>query len=401
MGSRVVRLPGGKSPRYALTRTAFGADDKLPLYMVDPYGNNVIVATIRPLAHGGYFVEAHTGMPRILLGAEGNGLYDDLPYFLDDLRPQGFLGRQIAMEMARISPDFPSDPRRWNAEHVGRYLISNGDDLPGNFKFGPTAHLRIRQRTEAVHCEDYPILADKVLRGVIPGSSAGGERPKFTAYNEERGHVIVKFSSLEAGPVAERWRDILITEFHASEAIHSQGFPAAETRLFEQEGRLFLESQRFDRSGEYGRLPMLSLQAIDAEFTGLGSSWPSVATALSRKGLLNPQHAFDVIFLWAFGRLINNTDMHLGNISLSIEGDVFRLLPIYDMCSMGFAPKGDEIAPFHFVPPDFGREQPVLSEEHFAAVRKMAHDFWESVAADERISDGFRNFLRRGNPVAS
>ncbi|MBU0498918.1 MAG: type II toxin-antitoxin system HipA family toxin YjjJ [Gammaproteobacteria bacterium] len=399
LGRRVVRLPGGKTPRYAIARNAFGADDSLPLYSVDPFGNNLIVAHIRPLAHGGFFVEGCTGMPKVLLGDGGDGVYDDLPYFLDDLRPQGFLGRQIAEEMAGISPDFPTDPRRWNAEHIGRYLISNGDDLPGNFKFGPAAHLRIRQRPEVVSCEDYPALAERVLRGVIPGSSAGGERPKFTAYNGERGHVIVKFSPAETGPMADRWRDILITEFHASEAIHTQGFPAAETRLIERKGRLFLESQRFDRSGEFGRLPMLSLQAVDAEFTGLGSDWPRVVLALSQRGLLNPQHAYDAIFLWTFGRLINNTDMHLGNISFSIEGDVFRILPLYDMCCMGFAPKAAEVGPFNFVPPDLGREKTMLSDDGIIAVRKMAHDFWGSVAADERISKAFREFLGRGSPV--
>ncbi|MFO7885191.1 MAG: hypothetical protein R6U68_10240, partial [Desulfobacteraceae bacterium] len=51
-----------------------------------------------------------------------------------------------------------------------------------------------------------------------------------------------------------------------------------------------------------------------------------------------------------FGRLINNTDMHSGNLSLSMNGDKFHLLPVYDMCSMGFAPKSGEVLPFEFEP---------------------------------------------------
>ena len=99
MGDSIITLPSGRSPRYALTRNAFGGDDKLPLFMVDAHGNNAPVAIIRPLAHGGFFVEALTGMPSVLLGEGKNGLYEDLPYFLDDLRPQGFLGRRIAAEV--------------------------------------------------------------------------------------------------------------------------------------------------------------------------------------------------------------------------------------------------------------------------------------------------------------
>ena len=102
--------------------------------------------------------------------------------------------------------------------------------------------------------------------------------------------------------------------------------------------------------------------------------------------------------LWQFGRLINNTDMHLGNLSLSMDGKTFRLLPLYDMCSMGFAPRsGAEVQPFAFVPPEataFG-----IGDDLMNTVKKAACDFWKSVAGDERISDEFREYLQEGNPV--
>jgi hypothetical protein len=398
MEDGIVRLAEGRTPRYAMTCPAFGGDDKLSLFMVDAYGNNTLVARIRPLLHGGFFVERMAGMPPVLLGERGDGLYGGLPYFLDDLRPQGFLGRQIAEALATQSAEFPPDPRNWSSEQIGRYLISNGDDLPGNFKFGPQAHLRIRRSPVAVTQEDYPALAESVMNGVIPGSSAGGEQPKFTAYSGELStHVIVKFSPQGNDPVARRWRDILITEYHAIEAIHEQNFPAAETRLLEMGGRLFLESQRFDRAGMYGRMSKVSLQSVDAEFTGLGSDWSRVMNALHQKGLVSWDHTFDAMYLWCFGRLINNTDMHLGNLSLAIDGDVFRILPVYDMCSMGFAPRSGEVLPYNFVVPDI--RSAVLDEGMLQGIKHMAHDFWQRVAADERISAEFREFLGRGNPI--
>jgi len=399
MANNVIKIKSGRSPKYAITRNAFGGDDKLPLIMVDAHGNTLLAAYVRPLAHGGFFVEPATGMPHVLLGESKNGLYADLPYFLFDLAPQGFLGRQIAEELASKSDDFPTDPRRWNTNHIGRYLISNGDDLPGNFKLGEQAFLRVRRKPVINSEEDYPELADSVMNGVIPGSSAGGEQPKFTAFCGARSaHVIVKFSPPGDNAAARRWRDILITEYYATEAIHNIEFPAAETRLIERNDRLFLESQRFDRSGEYGRMSMVSLQAVDAEFTGLGSNWPRVMDALYRKEMVSWQHVIDAEVLWCFGRFINNTDMHLGNLSLAIEGNVFRLLPVYDMCSMGFAPKsGGEVVPYSFTPTE--PKTINLDEDDLKLVKAMAHDFWSRVARDERISPEFKDFLERGNPI--
>ena len=105
---------------------------------------------------------------------------------------------------------------------------------------------------------------------------------------------------------------------------------------------------------------------------------------------------FDAECLWWFGRLINNSDMHLGNLSFSIDGGVFRLLPVYDMCSMGFAPKsGGEVLPYNFVPPEFKSAN--LRAASIEMVQGMAHNFWERVASDARISEEFKAFLERGN----
>lgn len=399
LAPHIVTIKQGRSPIYMLTCSAFGGDDRLPLFIVDAHGNNTLAAYLRPLAHGGYLVEKCIGMPDVLLGKNRNGVYDDLPYFLDDLRPQGFLGRQIAAGLAVQSSDFPDDPRHWNASHVGRYLVSNGDDLPGNFKFGQQAHLRVRRKPHAIVRADYPALADAVMQGAIPGSSAGGEQPKFTGYCSDcSSHVIVKFSPKGSDAVSRRWRDILITEFHAIEALHAGDNPAAETTLLEEGGRLFLESQRFDRTGEYGRMSLVSLQAADAEFVGMGSGWPQVMQALFEQELVSWQHVFDAEILWAFGKLINNTDMHLGNLSLGIDGGVFRLRPVYDMCAMGFAPKSGEVWPYEFEPQV---PRPVnLDPDSLRMVVPMAYDFWERLAADPRISNELREFLAQGNPVA-
>ncbi len=399
MDSSAIKIKRGRTYYYMVTCNAFGGSDSLPLVIVDMNGSTDIVALIRPLAHGGFFVSGTQGMSPLLLGESGNGLYDDLPYFLADSAPQGFIGRQIAAEMASQSEDFPTDPRRWNSNHISCYLMSNGDDLPGNFKFGNQARFRRRHRPVSTTRDEYPELADAVMKGEVGGSSAGGEQPKFTAYCSERSaHVIVKFSPKSDNDVSCRWRDILITEYHASHVLLDHGLSAAETDLFEQDGRFFLESIRFDRSGEYGRGSMISLQSIDAEFVGSGGSWPQVIDGLFDKGIIGHFHHYDAKILWLFGRLINNTDMHLGNLSMGIDGSVFRLLPVYDMCSMGFAPKSSgEVIPFSFTLPEVTVEG--LDEDKISRAENAARDFWGKVARDERISEEFKTFLENVNPM--
>lgn len=393
LGDSVIRIKYGRTYRYMVTCNAFGGSDNLPLLGMDCNGATYIVGFIRPLAHGGFYVSLVPGTSSLLLGEGGNGLYDDLPYFLLDSAPQGFIGRQIAAQFATDSEGFPSDPRRWNTNHIGRYLMCNGDDMPGNLKFGDQARYRRRPRFVRTARTEYPQLANMVMEGDVGGSSAGGEQPKFTAFCEERlAHVIVKFSPPGDGDVARRWKDILITEYHASRVLLDHGLSAAETALFEKGGRFFLESVRFDRSGEYGRDSMISLQSIDAEFLGSGGAWPQVVDGLLGLGMMEHSDQCAVKTLWYFGRLINNTDMHLGNLSMGVSGDVFRLLPIYDMCSMGFAPKSSgEVMPLAFTKPTITVEQ--ADCDAYRNAMNIARDFWGRVANDDCLSSEFKAFL--------
>ncbi|MFO7749333.1 MAG: type II toxin-antitoxin system HipA family toxin YjjJ [Desulfobacteraceae bacterium] len=393
IGDGIVQITEGRSVRYAATCNAFGVSDKIPLSIIGESGKASLIAYVRPLACGKYFIEPKIdNFPSLFLGEGGSGLFDDLPYFLLDLRPQGYVGRQIAKRLAQQSEDFPADPRTWNTNHIGRYLISNGDDLPGNFLFGEPLRLRVRQDPVAVTQKDYPALAEKSIKGDPPGSSAGGEQPKFTAFNRKLGsHVIVKFTPKSDNEISARWRDILITEYHAAKTLDKSGYPTAKSEMLEMDNRLFLESQRFDRIAMFGRSSILSLDIVDREFVGYGgSNWSRVMTELSRQGLVAHQDLQRTRELRYFGQLINNTDMHLGNLSLSIDGGRFRLLPVYDMCSMGFAPKGGELLPFNFHP---DLQDTDLDEDQMESVQRMAHRFWEAVASDDRISKCFRDYI--------
>lgn len=407
LGDSVLKFDNIRPPLYYAVKEAFGSGSQLHLAAVDPHGNTNLWGVLRPLAQGGYYLQTAPMAPHVLKGENGDGLYEDMPYFLEDMRPQGFMGRQIARDLNAQTDMFPPDPRDWNQEQVGRYLVANGDDLPGNLKIGQMALDRVRRPPQKTRHEEYGELADKIAEGEVYGSSAGGEQAKFATYSRERdAHVIVKFSPKGEGELATRWKDILVTELIASDVLHSQDIPAAELELIERDGRLFLESLRFDRAGEYGRLPLISMQAIDNEFTGVGSGWIKVANKLHNKNLITWQHLYDIAIYWGFGKLINNTDMHLGNISFLIDGAGFSLAPVYDMCSMGFSPKSTgEIPPFTFSPPNIDNAMLTLVSDPnelsstITLVRKMAHMFWQRLRECERLSDEFKHFLEQGNPL--
>ncbi len=59
--------------------------------------------------------------------------------------------------------------------------------------------------------------------------------------------------------------------------------------------------------------------------------------------------------------------------------------------------KRGEIRNYSFVPPE-----PVfvnLQQDMLPLIKDIAHDFWQRIAEDDRISDEFQNYLAKGNPV--
>ena len=393
LGTQIVTADKHRPPVYSLTRNALGAGNRIAIVMVDLQGRNTIIAYLRPIEPKGFFLESNDQTPSPLMRCD-DGYYPDLPYFLDDLRPQGFLGRQIAKQISAISADFPKNLQYWSSEQIGRFLISNGDDLPGNIKLGNQACLRLQRKPDEISHKNYEPLADDIVQGEIHSSSAAGEQPKFTVFNQEQQqHVLVKFSPKGNHEIAQRWRDVLISEHYALQALNKFGIAAAKTQIIESQNRLFLESIRFDRHGLYGRSSMVSLQAIDMAFVGSLEYWNNTMQDLYKQNLCSFEDVETTKILSAFGYLINNTDMHHGNISLSIEDNGFKLLPIYDMCCMGFAPKVAEILPFNFKVPQINELG--LSDSQQILVQQIAAYFWQNLFSDLRISNQFKNFIKK------
>lgn len=388
----VVRLGRGRSTRYAHAAHLFGTDrTALPLFRVDRDGTVREIGSLHGLFGGAYYLGGAD--PEFwLLGCEGHGLHESLPYFLYDLRPAGFMGRQLARSLA-AEWGFPPDPRSWDDTHIGQYLLRRGHDVPGCILLGEAAAQRANNHQYATVVSrerEYPDRALRALRDEDVGSSAAGEQPKFTAFVEDAGHVIVKFSTNADTDESRRWRDLLLAEAHALRCVSDAGIAAATTTAYAFQDSVFLESRRFDRVGLRGRLPALSLTVIDLEFAGQPATWTAAARELHSQGLLDDASCSNVKWLETFGHWIGNTDMHHGNLSLTPEEGRFRLLPAYDMLPMCYVPRRGELPTVDLRPPIRLAGGDAIWHDTKAAARR----FWQRIADDERVSLAFRRIAR-------
>lgn len=64
-----------------------------------------------------------------------DGWFDRLRYFLQDLRPAGFMGRRFARAHARVL-QLGDDPRQWSDDDVLHAISAHGADQSGNFVVG-------------------------------------------------------------------------------------------------------------------------------------------------------------------------------------------------------------------------------------------------------------------------
>jgi hypothetical protein len=265
-------------------------------------------------------------------------------------------------------------------------MSRRGEDLPGNLIVGEESFARW-QALEPVSRgrHDYPGLAEATMAGHPPGSSAGGEQPKFGVLGDGH-HVVVKFATRggAADAVARRWSDLLILEELALHEVASHGIPAAQIDIVETASHWFLESRRFDRVGVRGRVAVLSLAAVHDD---LADSWARAAGALRDAGRLTDEDARRLQWLDAFGALIGNTDRHQYNVLFFTEGSRLRLAPAFDQVSMLYAPAADgQLPPRLFEVPRMTADTLAVWDD----ARNAAREFWLRGREDARLSDDIR-----------
>lgn len=394
LGGRILKLGRGRATLYALARDIGGYGYEFPLYRVTENGDIVPLGDLLALKGNEYWWAPVD---------ERAELFDHLPWFIQDMRPDGFMGRAFAHRVG-LHLRLPDRLLYWNDDHVLVALSSSGENLMGNIIVGNDSLGRYlemaRQPSGAINVndrsEEYQRFVESALKGDPPGSSAAGEQPKFAALVEDNGefrHVLVKFSPLTTTAGGRRWADLLVCEHLALNLIEERGIDSIDSRLLETGDRYLLEVTRFDRQGKFGRLPMLSLLTIDSEFFGKLDDWISAASRLESSGMLSYEDADNLRWLSVFGSLIANNDQHFGNISLIMESGRrrFSLAPAYDMLPMLYRPKEDEV-PTRTFEPQIGAASQALALLPDAL--DWALRFWDTAAGDHRITEDFREVCR-------
>lgn len=406
-GSAVLALGKAQRTRYARMRPA-RVNLPLPVSQVDAHGQLQSLGQL-------YTVGMATGSRTAFESHAGVEIFEGLPWFVSDMRPQGYLGRQFprrlhemvsaAQLQSNSAPQLPPSINDWGDDHVLLALDWAGHDEPGDLIIGRRAlDLYLRQEPpqpipKAKKLKRYAELAQATLNADGSMSSAGGEQPKFTQYVQTANgaaHVIVKFSPADSGEAAQRWRDLLRCEGHAlnvlAENAQHSGVQAAQATVLHDANRVYLEVQRFDRVGASGRLGVISLGSADDHFVGGRRSWIHAAQQLALQRLLSAQDVQRVAMLQAFGHLIHNNDMHLGNIALfydNVGKANFRLAPIYDMLPMQLRPVGQELRQVKLAA--------VLPQADLLGVwrqaQALAEEFYERVRSDALIGSEFKLLL--------
>lgn len=399
LGDRVARVGRGRATRYALHRDIARAGHSWPLYRIDADGRAEHLGDLSALHREGFYFAASRSLPAFVHGDFASGLFPGLPWFMDDQRPQGFLGRAFAQRIA-AEIGAPTDLQRWQTDDVLLGIVLHGHDLPGDLVLGESALQRALQHMlsfdgtlqPAERDHRFAEQAEASLRGENVGSSAAGEQPKFLAKLREADgvrEVIVKFSERGDSPAGRRWGDLLHCECIAAAVLRAHDQPTTRTEVLEADGRVFLESTRFDRTPQRGRHGFVSLAALDSAFHGHGSiDWWRYATQLQREGWIDATSARRLRVLGWFGVLIGNSDMHLGNAGLILGANrPLELAPAYDMLPMMFRPASTG----EVVEREFAITLPTPEQQgDWSDAAVAALDFWGRVVESADVSAQFR-----------
>jgi hypothetical protein len=416
IGESILKFGKARQTQYALRRK-LGSHTTFPLYRVNVSGNLEQWGLLHPIMPEGYLVETWATQ----LHEARSNVHPGLPWYLQDMRPQGFLGRSFARFHGPLL-GLPTDPNRWSDDQTLLALANTGYDSPGNLLVGEESASHFQTNaffskpdgavlpvpTER-RLQAYPEFARLALSGEVVGSSAGGEQPKFNIEilrNDQPVHVMVKFTAPQDNAATRRWRSLLICE-HVAFQVLSDLFSCSASELLtaDMDGvvQLFLEVSRFDRVGDRGRLGIVSLKALDDEFAGLATDWPKIAVALVQSGKLRDAVYQQVQKLYAFGVLIGNGDMHPGNLSFFVDDvtnpePVYTLAPVYDMLPMSLAPRPSGQIPDALPMPKIG-VNPLL--DVWKEMLPLAIHYWRQVAGHPGVAEDVKQMAQNQAKILS
>lgn len=385
MSDEIVVMGKGRSTCYGLPRTQTKSSSNLPIYQIDPRGEIDNWGELTLLQSGQYWLEQNNC---------GGELHNHIPWQLQDLLVRGYGGRFFAQSHHK-ELELPSRLSDWSDADKLFAIEHFGEQQSGNLLLGESSLARFQEQRQhppqLLAIKDqarvYPQLAKKTITADYQAAQVGGEQPKFAVCLDERGtacHMLVKFSPAIDGAVARRYADLLVCEHLAMEAVRTAGLDAIRTRLIMVGRQAFLTIKRFDRRGEFGRLPTLSLKSVHSRMNHHCDRWINAANRLEQQQLFSPSEANRLRWLSMFSDFVGNTNQHFENINLiPRRHNSYILAPAYGIRPTLYEPIAGELPQRLFSPP-------AQSGPEIDSAREAAILFWKSAAIDERLSDSFR-----------
>ena len=184
--------------------------------------------------------------------------------------------------------------------------------------------------------------------------------------------------------------DLLWAEWLDGQVLAAHGVEVARAHVVQSARRTYLVSERFDRIGPTGRRHVLAIADVHPAFVaGAYTHWAATAAELARQRRITALDAQRVAALLGFGRLIGNTDMHGGNLGLTVAlADLakgrFGLAPVYDMLPMRWKPNPEMGGAADYTP--FEPEISPMTRPAWVP----AQAFWAQLAGLGQVSAGMR-----------
>ena len=140
LGDEVLATGRGRASRYALRRDVGRSGSHWPLFRITSDGRPERLGELHALQgeRQCWFLHADRPLPLYMHGDFAHGFYDDLPWFLMTLRPQGYLGREFIRLFAE-DLNAPDDLKRWQADDIVLSLLRFGMSTSGDLVLGESA----------------------------------------------------------------------------------------------------------------------------------------------------------------------------------------------------------------------------------------------------------------------